>query len=226
MNDLIPTANTMNSQLYFVSPAARPRTMRSSRLRLRLTRLLAVSILTMFGAGAAYWTAEHPLVEKSLFVVGVVLAGFGAAGRAWATSYISGHKLKRLVTTGPYSICRNPLYFFSTMLGVGFGFCTETFTMPVVIGVALLVLYYFQIRREEKMLHDAFGAPYEAYLAAVPRFFPTLLRYTEPEEISISPRLFKSGLFGIAFLLMLIGVLEMLEGLHQSGVLPVYFRIY
>jgi protein-S-isoprenylcysteine O-methyltransferase Ste14 len=200
--------------------------MRSSRLRLRLTRLLAVSILAMFGAGAAYWTAAHPLVEKSLFVVGVVLAGFGAAGRAWATSYISGHKLKRLVTTGPYSICRNPLYFFSTLLGVGFGFCTQTFTMPIVIGAALLVLYYFQIRREEKMLHEAFGAAYEAYLATVPRFFPTLLRYTEPEEISISPRLFKSGLFGIAFLLMLIGVLEMLEGLHQSGLLPVYFRIY
>lgn len=200
--------------------------LRSSRLRLRLTRLLAISILTMFAVGGAYWTTAHPLVEKSLFVVGVVLAGFGAAGRAWATSYISGHKLKRLVTTGPYSICRNPLYFFSTTLGVGFGFCTETFTMPIVIGITLLVLYHFQIQREEKLLHGAFGGQYDAYLATVPRFFPSLLHYSEPDEISISPRIFKSGVFGIAFLLILIGVLEMFEGLHQSGLLPVYFRIY
>lgn len=200
--------------------------MRSSRLRLRLTRLLAITILTMFAVGAAYWEPTHPLVEKSLFAVGVILAAFGATGRAWATSYISGHKLKRLITSGPYSICRNPLYFFSTLLGIGFGFCTETFTMPVVIGVALLVLYYFQIRREEKLLLGAFGGQYNAYLSSVPRFFPTGRNYSEPEEISISPRLFKSGLFGIAFLLVLIGVLEMFEGLHQSGLLPVYFRIY
>lgn len=226
MNDSIPAATTMSLHPNLGAPPDRSPKLRSSRLRLRLTRLLAVSILTMFAAGAAYWTAAHPLVEKSLFVVGVMLAGFGAAGRAWATSYISGHKLKRLITSGPYSICRNPLYFFSTILGVGFGFCTETFTMPILIGVTLLVLYYFQIRREEQLLHGAFGDQYEEYVANVPRFFPTLFRYTEPEEICISPRQFKSGMFGIAFLLMLIGVLEMLQGLHQSGMLPVYFHIY
>lgn len=226
MNDLKQVAGAVRPQPNFAIPSQRSRKLYASRLRLRLTRLLAICILTMFAAGAAYWTAAHPLVEKSLFATGVVLAGFGAAGRAWATSYISGHKLKRLITSGPYSICRNPLYFFSTLMGVGFGFCTETFSMPIVIGVALLVLYYFQIQREEKSLLGAFGGQYQAYLSSVPRFFPALQLYCEPEEISISPRLFKSGLFGIAFLLMLIGVLEILEGLHQSGLLPVYFRIY
>jgi hypothetical protein len=38
--------------------------------------------------------------------------------------------------------------------------------------------------------------------------------------------LLKRGLFGIAFLLILIGALELLQGLHQSGFLPVLFRIY
>jgi protein-S-isoprenylcysteine O-methyltransferase Ste14 len=197
-----------------------------SRLRLRLTRLLAIVVLTTFGIGAAYWAAGHPLMEKSLFVVGVALAGFGAAGRAWATSYISGHKLKRLVTTGPYSMCRNPLYFFSTLLGIGFGFCTETLTMPAIIAVALAVLYYFQIRSEEQILQTVFGSEYDDYLAEVPRFFPSYRAYCEPETISISPRLFKNGLFGIAFLLILIGALEMLEGLHESGYLPTLFQIY
>jgi hypothetical protein len=165
-------------------------------------------------------------MEKSLYIIGIGLASIGASGRAWATSYISGHKLKKLVTTGPYSICRNPLYFFSMSLGVGFGFCTKTFTMPILICAALALLYYFQIRREERQLIKCFGTEYESYLATTPRFFPSFRHYTEPEQICISPRLFKRGLFGIAFLLLLIGVLELLEALHQSGILPVLFRVY
>jgi protein-S-isoprenylcysteine O-methyltransferase Ste14 len=182
--------------------------------------------LTTFAAGAGYWAVAHPMVETSLFIVGVALAGFGAAGRAWATSYISGQKMKHLITTGPYSLCRNPLYFFSMVLGIGFGFCTETFTMPVVIATVLALLYYYQIKREERQLELQFNGQYKSYLETVPRFFPSYRHYSEPEEICISPRLLKKGLFGIAFLLILIGLLKLLEGLHESGVLPVLFRIY
>lgn len=199
---------------------------KNSQLRLRLTRLMAVCVLISFGGGAAYWAAGHPLVEKSLFITGIALASFGAAGRAWATSYISGQKQRQLVRSGPYSLCRNPLYFFSTILGVGFGFCTETLTIPLLIAATLALLYYFQIRREEKTLSGLFGYEYDAYVATVPRFFPSFQNYSEPDEITISPRLLKNGLFGIAFLLILIGALEALEGLHQSGVLPTFYRIY
>lgn len=200
--------------------------MNGSGLRLRLTRLLAICILVTCGVAVSYWSGAHPIVEKSLFITGIALAGFGAAGRAWATSYISGQKMKQLITTGPYSLCRNPLYFFSLILAVGVGFCTKTFGMPLIIAIFLVVLCHWQIRREEQRLLAQFGEPYRVYLTEVPRFFPSYRHYTEPEEITISPRLLKRGLFGIAFLLMLIGVLELLEGLHQAGSLPVLFHIY
>ncbi len=200
--------------------------MRGSRLRLYLTRLMAVCVLFTFAVGAAYWTGTHPVMEKSLFILGLGIASIGAAGRAWATSYISGQKLTRLVKAGPYSMCRNPLYFFSMLLGIGFGFCTETFTMPIVVTVVLTCLYYFQIRNEERRLHLAFGAEYESYVAQVPRFFPSSRSFYEPDEITISPKLMKKGLFGIAFLLLLIGVFELLQGLHQIEMLPTLFRIY
>ena len=201
-------------------------TLKGSRLRLRLTRLLAICVFALFGGGAAYWAVTYPVVEKSLFITGIALAGFGAAGRAWATSYISGQKQKQLIRSGPYSLCRNPLYFFSMILGVGFGFCTETLTMPLLIAVVMGILSYFQIKREEAQLSTLFGYEYDAYVATVPRFFPSFRHYVEPEEITISPRLLKNGLFGIAFLLIIIGALELLEGLHQSGVLPVHYRIF
>jgi len=187
---------------------------------------MAAGVLITFGVGAAYWSGLHPVMEKSLFILGLGIASIGASGRTWATSYISGHKLKRLITTGPYSLCRNPLYFFSMLLGIGFGFCTETFTMPVLVTVVLTFLYYFQIRNEERRLQRAFGSQFESYTAAVPRFFPSRRHFSEPDEITISPRLLKQGLFGIAFLLLLIGVLEFLRGLHQTGMLPTLFRIY
>jgi hypothetical protein len=182
--------------------------------------------LTALCGGAPYWSAAHPLIEKTLFIMGITLAGFGAAGRAWATSYISGLKQKQLVQSGPYSICRNPLYFFSTILGIGFGFCTETLTTPLLIAFALAVLYHYQINREEARLSDLFGYEYATYVATVPRFFPSFRIYSEPDLIHISPRQFKSGLFGIASLLILIGVLQLLEGLHHSGVLPKFYQIY
>jgi protein-S-isoprenylcysteine O-methyltransferase Ste14 len=188
--------------------------------------LFAVAVLITFAVGAGYWSVGYPLTEKSLFIIGLAFASVGAVGRAWATSYISGQKLKSLVTTGPYSLCRNPLYFFSLLLGVGLGFCTETFTMPILIAAVLTGLYYFQIKNEEARLHRKFGTTYDMYLAEVPCFFPSHRNFSEPEEITISPKLLKKGLFGIGFLLLLIGVLQFLQGLQQVGLLPVLFRIY
>ena len=133
---------------------------------------------------------------------------------------------KRLVTTGPYSLCRNPLYFFSMILAVGIALCSKTFTAPLVVIAVLSILYHFQIRREEQRLSLKFGEQFQSYRATIPRFFPSFQHYCEPEEISISPRVLKRGLFGVAFLLILIGALDLMQGLHQSGYLPVLFRIY
>jgi protein-S-isoprenylcysteine O-methyltransferase Ste14 len=189
-------------------------------------KFLAIGILVIFTTGSAYWVSRHPVVEKSLFIVGVALAGFGAAGRAWAISYVNSRSKKRLVTAGPYSLCRNPVYFFSLILGIGFGFCTETFTIPAFIATILGIAFYFQIRSEENKLLTAFGREYEAYLATIPRFVPSYRNFSEPDEMRISPRLLSKGLFGIALALVLIGALELLEGLHRSGALPSLFKIY
>ena len=200
--------------------------MAESRLRLYLTRLLAVFVLSMFAIGSTYWAIAHPVVEKCVYIVGIAAAGFGAAGRAWATFYISGLKLKQLVTSGPYSMCRNPLYFFSMVLGIGLGFCTETLSVPLLVGIVMALLYSFQIQREEELLLQRFGREYESYRAVVPCFIPSYQNYVEAEQIQISPRLLKKGLFGTAFLLILIGAIELLKALHVSGLLPVLFHVY
>lgn len=106
------------------------------------------------------------------------------------------------------------------------GFCTETFTIPLVIAVTISILHFFQIRQEERRLIDRFGAQFAAYRSAVPCFLPRSLICSEPQELVVSPRVMRRGLFGIGFLLCLIGAIEALQGLHESGFLPTLYRIY
>jgi protein-S-isoprenylcysteine O-methyltransferase Ste14 len=188
--------------------------------------MLAICILSMFAVSATYWGNSHPLVEKALFAIGIALSSFGAVGRAWSTAYISGYKLKTLIKAGPYSLCRNPLYFFSMILAVGLGFCTGTVTVPLLIAIVLAILYHIQIQQEERSLSLLFGHEYNQYQQTTPRFFPSRKHFHEPDEIRVSAHVFKRGLLGIGCLLLLIGALELLKACHQASVLPTLFLIY
>ena len=200
--------------------------MLKSRVRLNVTRVLGVLFFFTLCVSISHW-ASHPLFEKSLFFVGLTLASLGAFGRVWALSHIAGNKSEQLITTGPYSLCRNPLYFSSLLLALGIGFCTETFTAAILLGILVTFVSLSGVRREESRLLKWFGADYEAYCARVPRFVPRSLRgYSEPETITISSRFMRRGVFEIAPLFTLIGSFELLEALHQTHVLPVWFVIY
>ena len=200
--------------------------MPQTRAKLLLTIALTVMVLAMLASGTTIWHHQHLMFEESLFFVGIALAGFGAAGRAWATSFISGNDSGQLVTTGPYSLCRHPLYLFSWMVGVGVGLCTETVTPPIVVGIVLFFLYRVQMKREESQLSRSFGAAYESYAATTPRFFPSFRSYSEPDFIRVSPKAMKRAFLGTGFILLLIGVIELLEASHQSGLLPALFQLY
>lgn len=201
--------------------------MLKSRVRLNITRTMAVLFYIVLCMSISHWAISSPLIEESLFFVGLALASLGAFGRVWALSHIAGNKSEQLVTTGPYSISRNPLYFSNLLLGIGIGFCTETFTAVILLGIVVVGVSYFGIRREEARLLKWFGAEYESYCARVPRFFPISVRaYSEPETLTISSRLMRNGLVEVAPLFMLIGSFELVEGFHRSGLLPVLFVLY
>ena len=157
--------------------------------RLRVSRLFAIAfflvVLAMEGAH------EGSLVSTALFLAGLVLVGVATVGRLWCALYISGHKNTELITTGPYSLSRNPLYFFSLLGFAGIGFASETVTLGIVLALAMLVGYPTVIRREEDVLRERFGAAFEAYCARVPRFLFFFNGSATTETYTVNPRLFR-----------------------------------
>ena len=81
---------------------------------------------------------------------------------------------KELVARGLYRYVRNPMYVgvMSILVGEALIFASRTlvwYAVTVFIGFNLFVLLY-----EEPTLRHKFGAAYERYCAAVPRWLPRL----------------------------------------------------
>lgn len=71
---------------------------------------------------------------------------------------------KKLVTHGLYSKIRNPIYLFG---GLAFGGVFVALGWYIWAGVFVLMNFgqYFRVKREEKVLTEAFGDEYRAYKA-------------------------------------------------------------
>ncbi len=191
----------------------------------RLT--LAALVVVLFAAllfGQSLFPPETVLHE-TVEMVGVLLIFLGIVGRLWSTLYIGGRKAETIVTGGPYSITRNPLYLFSSMAAAGVG--AQMGSIVALVGFALLcaAAFHFVILREEKYLKQALGAPYEAYLRNVPRFWPDLALYREGDTGSFRPKLLLNTLLDGLVFLVAMPVFEAIDAWQMSGVLPVLFRI-
>jgi hypothetical protein len=57
------------------------------------------------------------------------------------------------------------------------------------------------------------------YCARTPRFFPTLKAFREPESYKVNPRLFRRAMFDALWVNWLVGIIELVEALHDSHVL-------
>jgi protein-S-isoprenylcysteine O-methyltransferase Ste14 len=128
------------------------------------------------------WTATvMRIVAWSMFLAGT---GF----RFWATLYIGGRKGQSVVCDGPYSVCRNPLYFGTVLIGVSVGLHAPS--LALMVGLALSGVAYFSaaVTSEERRLLAKHSAQYAEYCRRVPRFWPRWgLLYT-PATIDIDLR--------------------------------------
>ena len=131
--------------------------------RIYITRIFAVSLVVLILVSSSGWEDKASFVSTALFFVGTVLAGIASLGRLWCSLYIPGYKTDRLITEGPYSMCRNPLYFFSFLGALGLGFVSKTILIPLIIIVAFAIYYPLVIKSEEEELGRIHKKEYGVY---------------------------------------------------------------
>lgn len=163
------------------------------------------------------WEENHPMLADSFYALSVFLVAIASLGRMWCSLYIAGYKNSKLITTGPYSLCRNPLYFFS-MLGVlGIGFATETALFPLVLMVPFALYYPFVIKSEETRLAALFGEEYDEYKRQVPAFFPRLSGFREPDAYLVKPGIYRKHMFSALWFIWLVGIIDVVGELREMG---------
>ncbi|MEP6751782.1 MAG: isoprenylcysteine carboxylmethyltransferase family protein [Candidatus Dormiibacterota bacterium] len=109
-----------------------------------------------------------------------IIATVGLAYAVWGLAYLRRSfsivpEARRLVTGGPYSLSRHPVYLGEIITAIGINLATAGWPS------ALAVLYFIvcellRMRWEEGVLARAFPNEYPAYAERVPRYVPNPLK--------------------------------------------------
>jgi protein-S-isoprenylcysteine O-methyltransferase Ste14 len=118
---------------------------------------------------------------QALIGVSATLVIAAAWVRTWGSAYLRAEVVQdtkvhteKLVADGPFRYVRNPLYFGNLLMAAGIGLLSSrTGWFLLVIGNILFLRRL--IGREEAALLETQGEGYGAYLAAVPRLWPSLV---------------------------------------------------
>lgn len=193
----------------------------------RQRRLVLAVLITLFTLLLVFGAPVYnEVVQERYEGNGTVLILIGIGGRLWSILYIGGRKSAELVTDGPYSIMRNPLYFFSTIAAAGIGAQTGSATVMVAAVALCAVAFHIVALREERHLKAVLGAPYDDYLARVPRFLPNPRLFKDQAEVTFQPRLLKTTMVDGLALLLSVPLFELIEQGQENGWIPVLFNLY
>jgi protein-S-isoprenylcysteine O-methyltransferase Ste14 len=194
------------------------------KLRIPLSRLFAIALLIVILFSESKW--DESIIELVLFAGGCFLVAIASLGRLWCSLYIAGYKTDTLITQGPYSMCRHPLYFLSFLGALGVGLATETLLIPLIILIGFGLYYPYIMRSEEADLLQRHGDVYRSYRDATPLFFPNLSMLQEPQSYTVNTQIFRQHIFDALWFIWLIGIMEIIEGFHKLGIIPTILKVY
>lgn len=96
---------------------------------------------------------------------------FGEFIQLWC--FASLDKKGTLAFNGLYKYVRNPMYLGRFFIALGYLLLLEIWYVGIILAVPYFFYMYNRVRREEAILVEIFGEPYEAYLRKVNRFLPS-----------------------------------------------------
>jgi len=193
-------------------------------LRLLLTRILLLPV-ALLALATHHVHTEGSLLDVSLEAAAIILLVTAAGGRVWASAYVAGRKDRDLVTDGPYSLVRNPLYFFSLVGFIGAGLAFESITLALIFALTFFAAHWPTIRKEERELRRIFGEEYDRYRERVPRFLPAFGRVRTGGTIRLDPARFSLALRDCMAIPLVLVLANAIEWAKLNDLLPVLFLI-
>lgn len=133
-------------------------------------------------------------------LTGLLLVVTGELIRIWAVSFAGSETRttgsvggSQLVTQGPYSITRNPLYVGNVLIYTGVGIMSNSiFPYLQIIGLFYFIFqYYAIIISEEEYLRLTFTEKFDLYTKTVGRLFPTFKKIPEEINSNIKPSIYE-----------------------------------
>jgi protein-S-isoprenylcysteine O-methyltransferase Ste14 len=190
--------------------------------------VLAVGVLS-FVLMWALTSSAHPAgspAREAIRWVGIAAIVICILGRTWCTLYIGGRKIEQLVTIGPYSVCRNPLYFFAILGAAGMAVQHGSVLAGAVFCTFTWLVFHVVVLQEESVLASLHGALFASYVQSTPRFLPNPRLWRDVSTITVMPskviRTFGDGLF----FLIPIPLDVAFERLQSNGTLPVLLHLF
>ena len=139
---------------------------------------LAVIFVAFSGTFAAIGASFLPggSRREGLVLVGDLLAAAGLAYSVWGLAYLRRSfsiipEARRLVTGGPYSLSRHPVYLGEIVTAIGVNLATGGWLSALAI-VYFIVCELLRLGWEERILAQAFPSEYAEYARRVPRYLP------------------------------------------------------
>lgn len=193
-------------------------------------RLLAVQVgATLIGVSLLF--TKPAIVEGTIGRLVIEVAGLGlvlacVVGRLWSILYIGGRKNDEVISIGPFSMTRNPLYFCSTLGATGLGLAFGSLTIAAVLGLSSYLIFRVTAEREAAHLLAKFGDTYRDYARRTPRFWPNPFLYRDKENWRFSPpalnKTFRDGLCFLA----IYGLVEFIAYFRLTDYLPTIAVLY
>lgn len=193
--------------------------------RIRILQLFGIFAIASLLFSKPVWTDDEP-VREILEFTGYLFVFICVFGRLWSILFVGSRKNSELVTTGPYSMTRNPLYVFSTLGVIGVGLAYGSLLVAVILGAISYLVFMITAQKEANFLSEKFKTEYKAYAAVTPMFWPDFRLYKDGGETTFSPTaLFKTFRDVLVFVIML-PLIEGLEFMHESEQFPILMWLY
>jgi protein-S-isoprenylcysteine O-methyltransferase Ste14 len=185
-----------------------------------------ILLVAVFVGAVIFALSESAYPRNSIAYAAVGWLGLGLIvacilGRTWSSLYVAGRKTVELVTDGPYSIMRNPLYFFSILGTAGIGALGGSILLALAGACVGLVVFWMVTQQEERRLLERHGQPYSEYLSRVPRFFPNPRLWHDKKTLTIRQNRVLMTFADALLFLMAVPLMAALRVLQMKGLLPV-----